>query len=238
VNNLRAWLTTVVAHVCLDMLRVRAARREDPVVEPIRVVPAADPEQEALLADSVGVAMLVLLDRLGPAERIAFVLHDTFQVPFQQIAQVLGRSPEATRQLASRARRRIRAAGDEPEADLEQQRRLVTAFLAAARAGDFEALLSVLDPNTVVRADAVASPGGLPTVLRGARAVAEQAVDFARRARHARPGLVGGQVGVLVGPHPTPDVVLSFAFGPDAIAGIDVIADPRRIDRLRLIVSG
>jgi hypothetical protein len=178
--------------------------------------------------------MLVLLDRLAPAERIAFVLHDTFQVPFEQVALVLGRSPAASRHLASRARRRIRAGENEPEVDLERQRRLVAAFLAAARAGDFDALLRVLDPNAVVRADAVASPNRLPAVLSGARAVAGQAAAFGRRARLARQGLVDGHVGVLVGSHPTPDVVLSFAFRGSAITGIDVIADPRHINRLAL----
>jgi RNA polymerase sigma factor (sigma-70 family) len=234
VENLRAWLTTVVGRVCLDMLRTRVSRREDPIGVRAHAVAPTDPEQLAVLADSVGLAMLVLLDALNPAERLAFVLHDTFEVPFEQIASVLGRSPAATRQLASRARRRLRAAASAPRVDLERQHVLVAAFLAAARAGDFDALLRVLDPNALVRADTMASPDGVPTVLRGARAVAEQAASFARRARYARAGLVNGAVGLLVGPHRTPDVVLTFAFRQTAITGIDVIADPPRISRLRM----
>jgi RNA polymerase sigma factor (sigma-70 family) len=237
VENLRGWLTTVVGRVCLDMLRTRSSRREYPVGAPVPTVPYADPEQLAVLADSIGLAMLVLLDTLTPPERLAFVLHDTFQLPFDQIAPVLGRSPAAARQLASRARRRIRAASL-PRVNVKQQHVLVAAFLAAARAGDFNALLAVLDPDALVRADAVASPGGVPTVLSGARTVAEQAIDFARRARHARTGLVNGTVSLLVGPHQTPDVVLTFAFSQTAIAGIDVIADPRRISGLRIQPCG
>src|SRR5215216_3334992 len=192
VDNLGRWLTTVVARVCLDMLRSRTARREellsvhlpDPI---IRHQDALDPEQEALLAEGVGLALLVVMEQLAPAERLALVLHDTFAVPFEEIAAILGRSPAATRQLARRARRRVRAAPARPDADLAGQQRAVDAFLAAARNGDLEALVAILDPEVVARADWGTVPVGVPTILRGARAVAEQALAFAQRAPSGRP---------------------------------------------------
>src|SRR5919198_1193351 len=181
VENLGGWLTTVVGRVCLDMLRRRTSRREDPLEAhlPDPIVSHADgidPEHEALLADAVGLALLVVLESLGPAERLAFVLHDMFAVPFEEIAPIVGRSPAAARQLASRARRRVRGAAAVPEAHLTRQREVVDAFLAAARGGDFDALLAVLDPDVVLRADRGAVPPGASRVVRGARAVATQAL--------------------------------------------------------------
>src|ERR671911_46371 len=201
-DDLGRWLTTVVARVCLDLLRSRAARREEPLgvhlPDPILAYPdAPDPEQEALLADAVGLALLVVLEELAPAERLALVLHDTFAVPFEEIAAILGRSPAAARQLASRARRRVRASTALPDADLARQRRVVDAFLAAARNGDLDALVAVLDPDVVVRADWGKLPAGASRTLRGARAVAEQALAFAQRARSVRPALVNGTAGVV-----------------------------------------
>ena len=188
VANLGGWLTTVVARVCLDMLRARKSRREEPlgVHVPDPIVSRKDgigPEHEALLADSVGLALFVVLDTLAPAERLAFVLHDMFDVPFKEIAPIVGHSAAAARQLASRARRRVQGAAPVPDADLTRQREVVDAFLAAARGGDFDALLAVLDPDVVVRADRGAVPPGASRELRGARAVAEQAISFSRLVR-------------------------------------------------------
>src|SRR5262245_29740520 len=199
VENLSAWLTTVVARISLNMLRSRKTRREEPfggaMPEPIVDRPdGVDPEHEALIADSVGLALLVVLETLSPAERLAFVLHDMFGVPFDEIGQIVDRSPEATRQLASRARRRVRGERAVPDADLETQRRVVDAFLAASRKGDFEALLEVLDPDVVVRADFGPLAGGARET-RGARAVASQALAYARRDLVLRPALVNGAVG-------------------------------------------
>src|SRR2546430_4196538 len=202
VENLKGWLTTVVARVCLDMLRSRKARPEDPVgpqvPDPIvgREGPI-DPEQEALLADSVGLALLVVLDRLNPAERLAFVMHDMFAVPFDEIAPIVGRSPTAARQLASRARRRVQGAATVPDADLTLQREVVDAFLAASRGGNFDALLAVLDPDVVVRADSAAVRMGASREVRGAAAVAK---TFSGRARAAQPALVDGAVGLVWAP--------------------------------------
>jgi RNA polymerase sigma factor (sigma-70 family) len=236
VDNLSRWLTTVVARVCLDMLRARKARREeslDGVHVPEPVVgykDRLDPEQEALLADSVGLALLVVLDTLTPTERLAFVLHDMFGVPFNEIAPMVGRSPTAARQLASRARQRVRGAAT-PDPDIHRQRQVVDAFFAAARDGDFERLLTVLDPNVVLRADR-AVPIGAPTVFRGAHQVAGRALFFARLAPVVRPALVNGAAGWVVAPHGRPFAVLGFTVVHEKIVEIDVIADSERINRL------
>ncbi|MGZ3520872.1 MAG: sigma factor-like helix-turn-helix DNA-binding protein, partial [Vulcanimicrobiaceae bacterium] len=195
VENLSGWLTTVVARVCLDMLRSRKSRREEPLgahlPEPIvSCGDAIDPEHEALLADSVGLALLVVLETLGPAERLAFVLHDMFAVPFDEIAAIVGRSPAAARQLASRARRRVQGAATVPDADLRRQREVVDAFLAASREGDFDALLVVLDPDVVLRADRGAVPAGASREIRGARTVAAQALTFSKLAQFVQSAVV------------------------------------------------
>jgi len=238
VENLGGWLTTVVGRVCLDMLRSRRARREEyagtELPEPIVTsADAADPEEEALIADAVGLALLVVLDTLAPAERLAFVLHDMFAVPFEEIAPIVGRTPVATRQLASRARRRVQGGAPAPDPDLAQQRRLVDAFLAASRAGDFEALLAVLDPDVVFRIDVGPdSPLARPPI-EGAEAVARQIL--ARGSRFAplgRPALVNGLPGVVVGAGPRPFAVVGFSVVDGRIAAIDVIADPAKLSRL------
>jgi RNA polymerase sigma-70 factor (ECF subfamily) len=241
VENLRAWLTTVVARVSLDMLRSRASRRETPIEahlpQPIvsREDPQ-DPEHEALLADSVGLAMLVVLETLAPAERLAFVLHDMFAVPFDEIAPILERSPAATRQLASRARRRVQGARPRPDADLAGQRRLVDAFLAAARDGNFDALLAVLDPDVVLRVDRGILQPAASRVLRGSPAVAERVLTFARLARHARPALVNGTAGFVVMAPGRPFAVAGFTIGRDRIVEIDILADRARLQELDLTV--
>jgi RNA polymerase sigma-70 factor (ECF subfamily) len=241
VGNLRAWLTTVVARVCLDMLRSRRARREEPlgphVPEPI-VSPqdGVDPEHEALLADSVGLALLVVLETLAPAERLAFVLHDMFAVPFDEIAPIVGRSPAAARQLASRARRRVQGASPAPDVDLGRQRAVVDAFLAAARGGDFDALVALLDPDVVLRVDRGAERPGASRELRGAAAVAEQVRTFASLARFARPALVNGAAGFVVAPRGRPLAVAGFTVARDRIAEIDLLADPDRLRALDLTV--
>jgi RNA polymerase sigma-70 factor (ECF subfamily) len=238
VANLGGWLTTVVGRVCLDMLRARRARREDypgsRLPEPVVSVDGeADPEEEALIADSVGLALLVVLDTLTPAERLAFVLHDMFAVPFEEIAPIVGRTPAATRQLASRARRRVRGAPP-PDVDLAQQRRLVDAFLAASRAGDFDALVAVLDPDVVFRIDpGPRSPLARPPV-EGADAVARQVLARGTRfAPLARPALVNGAAGLVVGPPETPFAVVGFTVAGGRIAAIDLIVDPAKLRRLR-----
>jgi RNA polymerase sigma factor (sigma-70 family) len=240
VENMRAWLTTVVARVCLDMLRSRRSRREEPrdVHVPEPIVSREDgvaPEHEALLADSVGLALLVVLETLGPAERLAFVLHDMFAVPFDEIAALADRSPAAARQLASRARRRVQGASPESDADLSRQREVVDAFLAAARDGDFDALLALLDPDVVVRVDRGAVPAGASEV-RGARLVAERAFSFARLARFARPALVDGAAGFVVTPGERPIAVAGFTVAQGKVVEIDVLADPARLRRLDLTV--
>jgi len=243
VKNLGGWLTTVVARVCLDMLRSRKSRREAGKKEPLgRYVPdpivgredGFDPEHEALLADSVGLALLVVLERLSPAERLAFVLHDMFAVPFEEIAPVVDRSPGAARQLASRARRRVRGAATSPDADLALQREVVDAFLAASRGGDFDALLAVLDPEVVLRADRGATVTGASREVRGAPAVAEQALTFSRFAEFARPALVNGAAGVVVAPRGRPYSVMGFTVTRGKIVGIYILADPARLRRLDL----
>ena len=242
-ENLGAWLTTVVARVCLDTLRARKLRREEPagahVPEPI-VSPedSVDPEQEALLADSVGLALLVVLETLSPAERLCFVLHDMFDVPFEAIAVVVGRSPAAARQLASRARRRVRVTAPVPEGDLASQREAVDAFFAAARNGDFEALLAVLDPDVVLRADSGPTSGGaqMSKVVRGARAVAEQALAFSALAPFVRPALVNGAPGLVAASGEQAYSVLGFTVVRGRIIEIDILADPARLRRLDLSV--
>ena len=232
VENLGGWLTTVVARVCLDMLRVRRARREKSADEAVpRLAAAADVEQEALLAESVGLAMLVVLDRLTPAERVAFVLHDMFDLPFEEIAGIVGRSVDASRQLASRARRRVRGATGDPEVDRDRQRQVVEAFLAASRRGDFDALLALLDPSVVARADAAAVAAGAAPEVRGA---AEVATTFAGRARAARPALVDGHVGLAWAPGGRPRVVFDFTTENGRIVAIDLIADPAHLGELEL----
>jgi len=236
-DNLRAWLTTVVARLCLDMLRSRRSRREEPfdthMPEPIvSREDGMDPEHEALLADSVGLALLVVLETLTPAERLAFVLHDMFAVPFDEIASIVDRSPQAARQLASRARRRVRGAAPEPDADLARQREVVDAFLAASREGDFEALVAVLDPDVVLRSDGPDAP----LQLRGAAAVVGQARRYARLAPFARPALVNGAAGFVVAPGGRPFAVIGMTVAGGRIAEIDVFADPKRVRELDLTV--
>jgi RNA polymerase sigma factor (sigma-70 family) len=244
VENLGGWLTTLVARECLDLLRARTSRREQPLgvhlPEPVaRDADGADPEQEALLAEGVGLALLVVLDTLAPAERLAFVLHDMFAVPFDEIAAIVGRSPAAARQLASRARRRVQGTAAVPDADLARERAVVDAFMAAARDGDLDALVAVLDPDVVVRADRGAAPAGVPVVVRGAASVAEQALAFARRrARFAQPALVNGAVGVVVAPRGRLFAVLGFTITGGKIVEIEVLADPARLRRLDLAVLG
>jgi RNA polymerase sigma-70 factor (ECF subfamily) len=240
VENLGGWLTTVVARVCLDMLRSRKSRREEPlgVHVPDPIVSregGTDPEHEALLADSVGLALLVVLETLAPAERLAFVLHDMFAVPFNEIAAIVGRSPAAARQLASRARRRVRGADTAPDADLARQREVVDAFLAAARDGDFDALLAVLDPDVVVRADRGAVPAGASRELRGAKAVAEQALTFSPLVDSAQPLLVNGAAGIVSWlPGRRLFSVMGFTVRRGKIVEIDVLADPVRLGQLDL----
>lgn len=237
VRDLRAWLTTVVARVALDMLRARAARREgplpvhvpDPIVVPL--APAATPEDEAVTADAVGLALLVVLDRLGPNERLAFVLHDIFGVPFEEIGRITGRSTAAAKQLASRARRRVRQDQSVPTASRARQRQVLDAFLAAARGGDFDALVSLLDPDVVLHADAGPDSAQTQTV-RGAAAVAGQARKYAHLAGSARPVLINGMPGLLAAPDGHPFALFAVALRDDRIVQIDIIADPDRLRRL------
>jgi RNA polymerase sigma factor (sigma-70 family) len=239
VENLGGWLSTVVARVCLDMLRSRVSRREQPLGTqlPDPVVTRADgldPEQEALLADSVGLALLVVLDTLAPAERLALVLHDMFAVPFDEIAPIVGRSPAAVRQLASRARRRVQAAARVPDADLTRQREAVDAFLAAARDGDFDALVAVLHPDVVLRADLGVVPPGASRVIRGAPSVAEQALSFSRLAGSVQPALVNGAAGLVVTQGERPFAVMGFTVTRGKIIEIDVLANRARLRQLDL----
>jgi RNA polymerase sigma-70 factor, ECF subfamily len=229
VQNLAAWLTTVVARVSLDMLRSRRARREDYVALPEPIVTIENgPQDEAVLADSVGLALLVVLDTLTPAERLAFVLHDMFGVAFDEIAAILDRSEAATRQLASRARRRVRGATPRTDPDLREQRRVVDAFLAAARAGDFEGLIQVLDPDVVFRADR--GPRGARMPITGAAEVAETILARGTRfAPHARPAIVNGNAGVIVVPGQKPIAVVSFSVADGRIVEIDLVADPAKL---------
>src|SRR6516225_4861274 len=233
VANLEGWFTTVVARICLDMLRSRKARREEPLDPDEAVV--AGPEQEAMLADSVGLAMLVVLDKLPPAERVAFVLHDTFGLPFGEIAAITGRTPASARQLASRARRRIQGS-EHPRPRRARQREMAEAFLAAARGGDLSALVAVLDPDVVLRADAAATPSGRPVTVRGAAAVASGARVAAGRARYGRVALINGTPGLIVAPRGRLVLALAFTYSGDTISQIDVIADPDRLAALDLAV--
>ena len=238
VENLPGWLRTVISRICLDMLRARASRREDP--EPVSDEVgagggASGPEEEALLADSVGLALLVVLDRLSPAERVAFVLHDSFGVPFEQIGPVVGRSTVTTKKLASRARHKVRGTSA-PPAELDGHRRVVEAFLAAARGGDLGGLLAVLAPDVVRRADAAALPPGGAPELRGARAVAEQTVLLRGGARFAEVALVDGAVGAVVAPRGRLRLVLKVTVEDGRITSYEAIADPVRLRRLALAV--
>jgi RNA polymerase sigma-70 factor (ECF subfamily) len=244
IRNLGGWLTTVTGRVCLDMLRSRAARREDPLEPSGTFVPdpvvstldRIDPEQEVLLADSVGLALLVVLETLEPAERLAFVLHDMFAVPFDDIAPVVGRNPAATRQLASRARRRVKGAAPEPERDVIRQREVLDAFLAASRGGDFEALVAVLDPDVVLRADAGALVGGVTVskLVRGAEAVARQALAFRRFAASSRLVQVNGEAGVVAIVDGRPQSVMGVTVADGRIVAMYILADPERLARLDL----
>jgi len=242
IENLGGWLTTVVARVCLNMLRARNVRREDsldahvpdPVINPDGEL---QPEDEALLADSVGLALLVVLDTLTPAERLAFVLHDMFELPFEEIATMVGRTPAAARQLASRARRRVKGADiPEPDPDLARQREVVDAFFTAARAGDFDALVGVLAPDVVLRADFGAKRPGIPRVIQGAAAVAKQALIAALPQARLHPALVNGAAGVVVTVNGRPFAVMGFTVAKGKIVEIDTIADPERVRRIAAAV--
>lgn len=242
IENLGGWLTTVVSRVCLDMLRARTSRKEDALdtqpAEPVAIRESRrDPEQETLLADSIGVALLIVLDRLDPAERLAFVLHDMFGVAFDEIASILGRSSEAARQLASRARRRVQGAPAVPKAGLTEQRRIVDAFLDALRRGDFEGLVAVLDPDVAVRIDEVAARPGAPREIRGARNWAKGAIAFSRQlAGDVQPMLVNGEVGLVLAAHGQVLRLLRFSFAGGRIATADIIADPDRLSEIDLAV--
>jgi len=248
VENLGGWLTTVVSRVCLDMLRSRRSRREEPidaqVAEPIvEDGEAGDPEGEALLADSVGLALLVVLDTLTPAERLAFVLHDLFAVPFDEIAAIVGRSPDAAKQLASRARRRVRGSPAPAEAGRARQREVVQAFLRAARAGDLDGLLAVLDPDAVVRIDGAArlaggaaDAEGTTRELRGASTWARQFIALSRGLRSVQPALIDGSVGLILAPGGKLARALLFTFTDDRVARVEVIGDPVHLRQLDIAV--
>ncbi|MBE1489932.1 sigma-70 family RNA polymerase sigma factor [Plantactinospora soyae] len=240
VDNLAAWLTTVVGRICLDMLRSRGSRHEESLdartVEPVATADRTDPEQQALLADSVGLALLVVLETLNPIERLAFVLHDMFAVSFDEIAPIVGRSPAAARQLASRARRRIQADAATPEADVSRQRAIVDAFLTAARGGEFSTLLTLLDPDVVVRADGAAVRMGATAGVRGSEAVAG---FFAGRAPSARLALIDGAPGAVVVRGGQTRIAVSFIVTEGRIIGLDVVADPEQLGELDIaLVDG
>ncbi|MEW2316740.1 sigma-70 family RNA polymerase sigma factor [Streptomyces bauhiniae] len=236
VENIAGWLTTILGRVCLNLLRARDRRREDPLESrPADPVTGAAPEDEAVLADSVGVALLVVLDRLAPAERLAFVLHDLFAVPFDDLAPLLERSPAAVRQLASRARRRVRGDGPPPEGDPVRRRRAVEAFLAATRGGDFEALVGLLHPDVVLNADRFVVPTPEPITAQGADTVARGAMAATGRARFTGLALLDGSVGLVMAPHGRPALVLAFTFAADSlITGIEVVADRERLAALEI----
>ncbi|WP_433726969.1 sigma-70 family RNA polymerase sigma factor [Nocardia sp. CA-129566] len=242
VRDLRSWLTAVVAHICLDILRARTARREELVgalPADLPVVPAdtVDPEEEAVMADSVGLALLVVLDTLTPAERLTFVLHDLFDLPFAELAPIIGRTPAAAAQLAARARRRVRGTSvADTDRTIADERPVVDAFLKAARAGDFDALIAVLDPNVELHADGVAAPSGQPVRMHGARRVTASALMFSARARYTRPALIDGHVGLVVAPNGILDCLLAFTITDHHIATIDIIADPQRLATISLAV--
>src|SRR5215475_7011064 len=235
VDNLAGWLTTVVARVCLDMLRSRKSRREEPTERSDAEAIASDddPEHDALVADSVGLALLVVLRKLAPAERVAFVLHDMFDLPFEEIAPIVGRSPVATRQLASRARRRVQGAPHSPDDDLVRQRHVAKAFLVASRDGNFDALLAVLDPEVVFQADRTAVQMGGPATIRGAAAVAQ---TFKGRARAARVAVVDGAAGLAVVLQGRLRILLALTIADGRIVAIDAIADPEHIQRLDVVI--
>ena len=244
IENLGGWLTTVVGRVCLDMLRARASRPEHDIAapepephpdfeHPTEWTPSDDPEQQVVMADSIGLALLVVLETLTPAERVAFVLHDLFDLPFDEIAPIVGRTPTAARQLASRARRRVRGAPQAGGTDRSRQREITDAFLAAAHGGDFEALVSLLDPEVVLRADAAAVAKGAPAELVGAAPVAK---TFSGRARAAKVALIGSNIGLVWAPGGTPRVAFALEFGPDRIVGIRLIADPGTLERVDPVV--
>ncbi|TQF03002.1 sigma-70 family RNA polymerase sigma factor [Kitasatospora acidiphila] len=242
VENLGGWLTTVVSRVCLNALRSREHRREDPLDAVVerdglddRRERGIDPEEEALLADSVGLALLVVLDTLSPAERVAFVLHDMFAVPFEEIGPLIDRTPATTRQLASRARRRVKG-NPPPESDLVRQRKVVSAYLAATRAGDFDALLALLDPQVVLRADTAVGPSPTPILLRGAQTVAKAALASTGRALTTQLALLDGSVGLVMAPHGRLALVLAFTMADGKITEIDVIAEPERLPEVELAV--
>ncbi|WUH91790.1 sigma-70 family RNA polymerase sigma factor [Streptomyces sp. NBC_00433] len=240
IDSLPAWLTTVVARLCLNMLRTRGTRREYPLdsalPEPVEEA-GADPEQEAVLTESVGLAMLVVLDTLAPAERVAFVLHDMFAVPFDEIGRMTERTPAAARQLASRARRRVRGAAPVPDDDeRDRQRGLVEAFLAASRRGDIDALVAVLDPDVVLHADRAAGPTPRPVDVRGRLRVAHGSSAAAARVAFTEPALVNGSVGLVMAPAGRLRLVLVFSFSGGVISGIDVVADPERLRGVRIEV--
>ena len=240
VANLGGWLTTVVARVCLDALRARRARDESSLDDHADATLAnredrPDPEREAVLADSVGVALLVVLERLTPAERVAFVLHDMFDLSFDEIAPIIGRSSEATRQLASRGRRRVRGSGSDEgrvSADRARQRDIARAYLDASRSGDLASLLAVLDPEVALRVDAAALPVGAPTEVRGASAVAGRALAYGHRARYTRVALVEGRPGLVIAPSGRLSGALVLTFAGDHIVGIELIAQPERLRAL------
>jgi RNA polymerase sigma factor (sigma-70 family) len=232
VENLNAWLTTVIARVCLDMLRSRKSRREEPLGAHL-TDPIANPEHEAMLADSVGLALLVVLETLAPAERLAFVLHDMFAMPFDEIAPIVKRSPAAARQLASRARRRVQGASAAPDADHTRRRKVVDAFLAAARGGDFDALLALLDPDVVLRADPAAVRMGSAAAVLGA---ADVAATFSGRARTAQPALVNGAAGAVWAPGGRPRVVFVFTIEGEKIVQIEMLADPAHLGQIELAI--
>ena len=242
IENLGGWLTTVVSRVCLDMLRSRTSRKEEALQVDVAAASVnrsgrSDPEQETLLADSIGAALLIVLDRLDPAERLAFVLHDMFAISFDEISSILGRSPEAARQLASRARRRVQGASTVRKTSLIEQRRVVNAFLGALRRGDFEGLVAVLDPDIVVRIDEVASRPGAPREIHGAENWAKGAIAFSRQLAGAvQPMLVNGDVGLVWTPGEHIFRALRFTFADGKIASVDIVADPERLCELELAV--
>jgi RNA polymerase sigma-70 factor (ECF subfamily) len=241
VKNIAGWLTTVVARVCLDQLRSRKSRREDTLDSEVAAPaapsrPRTDPEQEALMADSVGLALLVVLERLTPAERLAFVLHDLFAISFEEIASIMGRTAAGVRQLASRARRRVQGKAALPEADLTRQRRVVDAFLAALRAGDVEGLVDVLDPDVVIRVDRFSAAAGKATEVHGARNWANQAVGYARGVRFASTALVDGEIGIILAPRGKLFRALEVKIVQGKIARIEVVGDPARLSELELAV--
>jgi RNA polymerase sigma-70 factor (ECF subfamily) len=248
IENLGGWLTTVVSRVCLDMLRVRKSRREEPIPEHVtepRVIrgDGADPESEALLADSVGVALLVVLDTLGPAERLAFVLHDMFAMPFGEIGSIIGRSSAAAKQLASRARRRVRGSPGPSDAGRARQREVLDAFLRAVRAGDLQGLLDVLDPEAVIRIDGASRIAGgaadaadTPRELRGASTWARQLIALSRGARFFQPAVINGAVGVVVAPRGKLVQALIFSFSDDKVTRLEAIGDPARLRELVIAV--